>query len=85
MKWNQIRCFRNRGVEVKVVPWNYDFNAEAEPFDGLFVSNGPGDPSMVKETIANLSKALEASKVRSSVSVSVTSCLRSRQARRPAR
>lgn len=21
MKWNQIRCFRNRGVEVKVVPW----------------------------------------------------------------
>lgn len=21
MKWNQIRCFRDRGVEVKVVPW----------------------------------------------------------------
>jgi carbamoyl-phosphate synthase/aspartate carbamoyltransferase len=21
MKWNQIRCFRSRGVEVKVVPW----------------------------------------------------------------
>jgi carbamoyl-phosphate synthase/aspartate carbamoyltransferase len=21
MKWNQIRCFRERGVEVKVVPW----------------------------------------------------------------
>ena len=21
MKWNQIRCFRNRGIEVKVVPW----------------------------------------------------------------
>ncbi|TYJ51733.1 carbamoyl-phosphate synthase, large subunit [Cryptococcus floricola] len=63
MKWNQIRCLRERGVEVKVVPWNYDFNAESEPYDGLFVSNGPGDPSMVKETIANLSKALETSKV----------------------
>jgi carbamoyl-phosphate synthase/aspartate carbamoyltransferase len=63
MKWNQIRCFRDRGVEVKVVPWNYDFNSEPEPFDGLFVSNGPGDPSMVKETIANLSKALENTKV----------------------
>ncbi|KAL7423432.1 Carbamoyl-phosphate synthase [Cryptotrichosporon argae] len=63
MKWNQIRCFRARGVEVKVVPWDYDFNAEAEPFDGLFVSNGPGDPSMVKQTIANLSKALATSKV----------------------
>lgn len=21
MKWNQIRCFRERGIEVKVVPW----------------------------------------------------------------
>nr|XP_019044546.1 carbamoyl-phosphate synthase, large subunit [Kwoniella bestiolae CBS 10118]OCF23476.1 carbamoyl-phosphate synthase, large subunit [Kwoniella bestiolae CBS 10118] len=63
MKWNQIRCFRERGVEVKVVPWNYDINAETEPYDGLFVSNGPGDPSMVKETISNLSKALETSKV----------------------
>nr|XP_031860128.1 carbamoyl-phosphate synthase, large subunit [Kwoniella shandongensis]KAA5527200.1 carbamoyl-phosphate synthase, large subunit [Kwoniella shandongensis] len=63
MKWNQIRCFRERGVEVKVVPWDYDFNAESEPYDGLFVSNGPGDPSMVKETIANLSRALETSKV----------------------
>ena len=63
MKWSQIRCFRNRGVEVKVVPWNYDINAESEPFDGLFVSNGPGDPSMVKETISNLSKALVKSTV----------------------
>jgi carbamoyl-phosphate synthase/aspartate carbamoyltransferase len=24
MKWNQIRCFRERGVEVKVVPWVSD-------------------------------------------------------------
>ncbi|OCF40836.1 carbamoyl-phosphate synthase, large subunit [Kwoniella heveanensis CBS 569] len=63
MKWNQIRCFRERGVEVKVVPWNYDINAETEHYDGLFVSNGPGDPSMVKETISNLSRALENSKV----------------------
>ncbi|ORY35403.1 hypothetical protein BCR39DRAFT_509362 [Naematelia encephala] len=63
MKWNQIRCFRERGVEVKVVPWDYDFNSETEPYDGLFVSNGPGDPSMVRETIANLSKALQTTKV----------------------
>ncbi|WVN89769.1 carbamoyl-phosphate synthase, large subunit [Cryptococcus depauperatus CBS 7841] len=63
MKWNQIRCFRERGVELKVVPWNYDINSESEPYDGVFVSNGPGDPSMVKETIANLRVALEESKV----------------------
>lgn len=27
MKNNQIRCFVNRGAEVKVVPWDYDFLA----------------------------------------------------------
>ncbi|BEI82121.1 hypothetical protein CcaverHIS002_0212810 [Cutaneotrichosporon cavernicola] len=54
LKWNQIRCFRKRGVEVKVVPWDYDFNKEAGQFDGLFISNGPGDPSMVKATIEHL-------------------------------
>ncbi|KAF5319192.1 hypothetical protein D9619_008745 [Psilocybe cf. subviscida] len=61
MKFNQIRCFTNRGVEVKVVPWDYDFIADSEPYDGLFVSNGPGDPSVLKITIDNLAKALEKS------------------------
>ncbi|KAK7028116.1 Carbamoyl-phosphate synthase [Paramarasmius palmivorus] len=59
MKYNQIRCFINRGVELKIVPWNYDFLAESDSYDGLFISNGPGDPTMVPETIARLSKALE--------------------------
>ena len=60
MKYNQIRCFTHRGVELKVVPWNYDFLApDEEPFDGLFVSNGPGDPTMVTETIARLRKSME--------------------------
>ncbi|KZT38386.1 carbamoyl-phosphate synth [Sistotremastrum suecicum HHB10207 ss-3] len=60
MKYNQIRCFTHRGVELKVVPWDYNFNASTEePYDGLFVSNGPGDPTMVSETIENLRVALE--------------------------
>lgn len=59
MKYNQIRCFVNRGVELKVLPWNYDFLSESEPYDGIFVSNGPGDPTMVKETISRLSKFME--------------------------
>lgn len=60
MKYNQIRCFTKRGIELKVVPWNYDFLAEGEePFDGLFVSNGPGDPTMIPETITNIRRALE--------------------------
>lgn len=57
-KFNQIRCFVARGVEVKVVPWDYDFNADTD-YDGLFISNGPGDPTMTKITIAHLTKALQ--------------------------
>ncbi len=60
MKYNQIRCFIKRGVEIKVVPWNYDYlTATEEPFDGLFVSNGPGDPALLTETVTILSKAVK--------------------------
>ena len=59
MKYNQIRCFIRRGVELKVVPWDYDFISDPEPFDGLFLSNGPGDPTMVGSTVARLSKMME--------------------------
>jgi carbamoyl-phosphate synthase small subunit len=45
IKHNIIRYLISLGVEVKVVPWNYDFNNDS--WDGLFLSNGPGDPSMV--------------------------------------
>ncbi|WFD43066.1 Carbamoyl-phosphate synthase [Malassezia psittaci] len=54
MKFNQIRCFTSRGVQLKVVPFNYDFLAESEPYDGLFVSNGPGDPMLCVETVERL-------------------------------
>ncbi|KAF9430642.1 hypothetical protein BGZ94_005450 [Podila epigama] len=58
MKYNQLRCFVARGVEVKVVPWDYDFNADTD-YDGLFISNGPGDPTMNKITIDHLTKAVQ--------------------------
>ncbi|KDN40097.1 putative URA2-multifunctional pyrimidine biosynthesis protein [Tilletiaria anomala UBC 951] len=59
MKYNQIRCFTSRGVELKVVPWNYDFlSISEEPFDGLFISNGPGDPTSCAPTIANIQKLI---------------------------
>lgn len=62
MKYNQIRCFISRGVELKVVPWDYDFlSNDEEPFDGLFISNGPGDPTMVEATITRLSVFMERS------------------------
>lgn len=60
MKHNQLRCLLARGVEVMVVPWDYDFpNLAGKDYDGLFVSNGPGDPATLTTTISNLSKTLQ--------------------------
>jgi len=43
-KANIPRALVRRGAAVTVLPWNYDFNAIRDEFDGLFLSNGPGDP-----------------------------------------
>ena len=60
LKFNQLRCLLARGVEVLVVPWDYDFPTLAgKDYDGLFISNGPGDPVMASTTVAHLSKSLE--------------------------
>lgn len=48
-KKNIIRSFLKRDVSVLRVPWNYDFSDEK--FDGVMLSNGPGDPTMIPETI----------------------------------
>ncbi|KAJ2375170.1 Carbamoyl-phosphate synthase, partial [Coemansia sp. RSA 2607] len=58
MKYNQIRCFVKRGVELLVVPWDYDFLSLADEMDGLFLSNGPGDPTTITATIDRVRAAL---------------------------
>lgn len=60
-KQNITRCLLKRGVRVITVPWNYDIfkNEDTENFDGLVISNGPGDPKMAKETIETIKIALE--------------------------
>ena len=57
VKHNILRCLVSRGMEVVRVPWDYDFTGM--DYDGLFLSNGPGDPSVCTETIAHLRKALQ--------------------------
>ena len=47
-----------RGLRVTTVPWNYDIFSISS-FDALVVSNGPGDPKMAGETVANVRKAME--------------------------
>jgi carbamoyl-phosphate synthase/aspartate carbamoyltransferase/dihydroorotase len=62
LKLNQIRCFLNRGCRVDVVPWDHPVNCS--DFDGLFLSNGPGDPIMCEKTVNNIRKALSDSNVK---------------------
>lgn len=52
-----INSLLNRNVTVIRVPWDYDFFDEK--FDGVVISNGPGDPKMCQITINNIRKALE--------------------------
>eukprot|EP00752_Nemacystus_decipiens_P016899 g15128.t1 len=57
-KLNILRNLTDSGCDVTVLPWDASPEQvlEHKP-DGLFVSNGPGDPAAVTETIENL-KAL---------------------------
>ena len=54
-KLNILRNLVDSGCEVTVLPWDAapEQVLEHKP-DGLFVSNGPGDPAAVSETIENL-------------------------------
>lgn len=57
VKHNIIRCLLKRDVTVIRVPCNYDFtNME---YDGLFISNGPGDPDTCEAAVINIRKAME--------------------------
>lgn len=60
VKHNIVRCLTRRGVKVVRVPWDYDFTTI--PYDGLFISNGPGDPAMADKTVENIKKAIEIGK-----------------------
>ena len=57
VKYNIIRNLLKRDTTVIRVPWNYDYHSME--YDGLFISNGPGDPKMCRETIANIGKSLQ--------------------------
>lgn len=60
VKHNIIRCLTRRGVRVIRVPWDYDFNTL--DYDGLFISNGPGNPDMADVTVGNIRRALATGK-----------------------
>jgi carbamoyl-phosphate synthase small subunit len=58
-KRNILRNLTDRGCDVTVIPHNTPASEirkqfDAGAFDGLFVSNGPGDPAAVEQTIQTL-------------------------------
>ena len=57
IKLNIIRSLNKRGCNVTVVPYNtsYDKIIDLKP-DGIFLSNGPGDPEDVTEVIELVKK-----------------------------
>lgn len=60
VKYNIIRCLMDRNATVIRVPWDYDFSNEE--FDGIFLSNGPGDPALCDATVENIRKTMKIEK-----------------------
>ncbi len=58
VKNNSIRAFRERGVTLIRVPFDYDFVEKGAKFDGLFLSNGPGDPAIMDSTVTIIKKVM---------------------------
>ena len=60
VKNNIIRNLLKRNTTVIRVPWDYDISQEE--YDGLFISNGPGDPIKCSVTVENLKLAYDKEK-----------------------
>lgn len=55
------RNFASRGVETHILPVNTDFESiRTGKFDGVFLSNGPGDPSTMNDVVATVRNVLDA-------------------------
>jgi carbamoyl-phosphate synthase small subunit len=55
-KENIVRSLVEQGLQVKRVPYNYDYTHE--DYDGVMLSNGPGDPTDYEVTVEIARKAL---------------------------
>ena len=67
VKQNIIRELLKYDVSITVVPWDYDFNSHMDGrggafFDGLFISNGPGDPNLCGATVAHVQEYMKLGK-----------------------
>lgn len=63
VKENIIRSLVSRGASVTCVPYDFPIHKSAHHFDGVFISNGPGDPTHCRSTSDNLRKLMETSQI----------------------
>lgn len=64
-KANIARCLVKRGVRVITVPWDFDPNDNKNKhikYNGVLVSNGPGDPKKADKTIRTIQNLLKQNK-----------------------
>lgn len=60
VKQNIIRNLLQFDITLKIVPYDYDYTTE--DFDGVFLSNGPGDPKLCGDTIRIIDQAMKKAK-----------------------
>ncbi|MFH1536823.1 MAG: glutamine-hydrolyzing carbamoyl-phosphate synthase small subunit [Patescibacteria group bacterium] len=60
MKNSILKNLLKRNIRVKKVPW--DYNYLNEEYDGIFLSNGPGDPEKCEQTIKYIKEAYKNNK-----------------------
>jgi carbamoyl-phosphate synthase small subunit len=58
-KANILRSLVRRNAAVTVLPWDFDFNTVRDQYDGLFLSNGPGDPKMIMDSAMRVRKTIQ--------------------------
>jgi carbamoyl-phosphate synthase small subunit len=58
IKNNMLRSFLKYDLSLIRVPWDYPFMDGSIEFDGVFISNGPWDPSLYTTTIGEIEKLL---------------------------
>ncbi|SCV99462.1 LAFE_0A03708g1_1 [Lachancea fermentati] len=63
VKENIVRSLVARGANVTVFPYNFRIQDVAAQFDGVFISNGPGNPLSCSDTIENLKELMNDSKL----------------------
>ncbi|CCE90462.1 carbamoyl-phosphate synthase (glutamine-hydrolyzing) CPA1 TDEL_0B03330 [Torulaspora delbrueckii] len=63
VKENIVRSLVARGANVTVVPYDYRIQDIASEFDGIFISNGPGNPTFCEVTVNNLKELMQDEKL----------------------